>query len=151
MLIIVLALAFAAALAIFRRDTGLGRELHRILVETPAAALNRGPIAAAAHIAAFTMVLGFAVVAPELISLAGAIDFALFLELGGLLLATRVSGWLRVGSSLAAKAFKPIFGPFRRKKFSGTQARPRARRIRSVGKPSAKGDDEDAEWPFVFA
>lgn len=151
MLIIVLVFVFAAALAIFQRDTGLGRELHKILVETPAAVFNRGPTAVAAHLVAFTMVLGFAVITPELLSLAGAIDLALFLELGGLLFATRAGGWPRVGRSLVANAFKPISSQFRRKEFAGTQARSRSSRIRSARKPSAKGDDEEASRPFVFA
>jgi len=96
MIILTVVFAMAFALVLFCRGTWLGDGLHRALVEKPAGALNRGPMALAASVVAVFMLAGFAAVAPELIPLAAAVDFALAIELAALVFLARASGWSRV-------------------------------------------------------
>ena len=144
MIILTLVFAMAFGLVLSCRGTWLGDALHKALVEKPAESLNRGPIALAAYLVTTLMLAGFAVVAPELIPLAVAVDFALAVELAALVFVARAGGWSRVARFyvlkqpilLASRPFRPASRP--------RQHQPKCRRRSAVQK------DPEA-WPLAFA
>lgn len=146
----VLAGAWMVGLAIFRRDTWLGRELHRVLVEVPAQSLNRGPIVVIAQVVALMVLYSVAFTAPELMVIAGTVDLALFVELGAILLVTRAGGWMRNSRTLVAYARDVVSNRLRSLRI-GPRRTSRAPRTRKPRKLPPKHGEPDQSWAPMFA
>jgi len=144
MTILTVVFALAFSLAAFCRGTGLGAVLHRVLVERPAEHIGRGPIAATAQLVGLLILAGFAIVAPELLTFAVTIDFALFAEVAALLFVARAGGWARTARLLVSRrprlAALRLFRPLGRSR----QRQPKPRRQRAAPK-------NPEPWPWAFA
>lgn len=150
MVMVLSALVCAFGLAVFRRDTWVGRAIHELMIEAPARALDRGPWAVLAQITALTMLAVFAVFAPELIALAWAVDLALFVEVAGILMVLRARGWLQNARSLVTHVRRSISASLRIIE-GRRQGKPRARDVRQIRRRPAKDADPDADGALALA
>lgn len=144
MIILTAVFAMVFGLVLACRGTWLGDALYGALVEKPADSLNRGPIALAAYLVTVLMLAGFAVIAPELIPLAAAVDFALAVELAALVFVARASGWARVARLYVLKQPKLLVSRLFRPASRSRQHQPKRRR------QSAAQNDPEAR-PLAFA
>jgi hypothetical protein len=144
MTILTAVFAMTFGLVLFCRRTWLGDALHKVLVEKPAEILNRGPIAVAAYVVAALMLVGFAVVAPELIPMAAAVDFTLAVELAAIVFVARTSGWSRAARQYVLKPPRRLASRLFRPTSRSRQHQPKRRR------QSAAQKDPEA-WPLAFA
>lgn len=144
MIILTTVFATAFSLVLFGRGSWLGDTLHRVLVQRPAESLNRGPMAMAAYVVAALMISGFAVVAPELVPLTAAVDFALAVELAALVFVARTTGWARVARVFVSNRPRRLAGRLFRPSFRRRQHRPKPKR-------AGPAQDDPEAWAFVFA
>ncbi|WP_425996007.1 hypothetical protein [Caulobacter sp. DWR1-3-2b1] len=144
MIILTLLFAMTFGLVLSGRGTWLGDALYKALVERPAESLNRGPIAVAAYVVAALMLAGFAVVAPELIPLAAAVDFALAVELAALVFVARASSWTGVARRFVLSQPRQLASGLFRPSSRTRQHRPKRKR------QSCAQNDPEA-WPLAFA
>jgi CBS domain containing-hemolysin-like protein len=144
MIILTVVFAMAFCLVLSCRGTWVGDALHKVLVEKPAESLNRGPTAVAAYVVAPLLLAGFAVVAPELIPLAAAVDFALAVELAALVFVARASGWSRAARLFVLKQPRLLASRLFRPASRSRQHQPKRKR------QSAAQKDPEA-WPLAFA
>ena len=137
---------------------GLGRALHRLLVETPARRLNAlspGRIAFYAALGAAGLVLFdlfeleglrlFSLFTPELILWFGMFDVAVFLDVFILAAAMGATARIRAARATLVQGVRQISSSLR----SRTAARPRAPKARPVCADKAVSADPDPAWVFA--
>ena len=135
--------------------TGLGRALHRLLVETPARRLNAlspGRIAFYAALGAAALILFglfeleglrvFSLFAPELILWFGMFDVAVFLDVFILAAALGATARFRAMRAALVQRVRPLAAALRLR----PTARPCAPKVRPVRADEAGSDEPDPGW-----